>query len=199
MRGRTGLTAVVFAALLMTILAACAGGTPAAGEAPRQPAAAVQPQPAAPAVDPSAPSMPSMPSTSGQAVAVPAAPGAMMEKPKLGGIMRVGHRADPTWDNTVSTSYSVVLLTASMYGDKNLMRNCRDEAIRMCPGLAESWETNDDFSQWTFKIRDGVVWHDGTPLVAEDVTFWLDLFYNGVTVGDNVRPAGECPRGIWQH
>ena len=192
MRGRTGLTAVVFAALLMTVLAACAGGAPAAGEAPQQPAAAVQPQPAAPAADPSAPSMPSMPSTSGQAVAVPAAPGAMMEKPKLGGIMRVGHRADPTWDNTVSTSYSVVLLTASMYGDKNLMRNCRDEAIRMCPGLAESWETNDDFSQWTFKIRDGVVWHDGTPLVADDVTFWLDLFYNGVTVGDNVRPPGNA-------
>jgi peptide/nickel transport system substrate-binding protein len=34
------------------------------------------------------------------------------------------------------------------------------------PSLAESWESNDDLSTWTFHIRQGVVFHDGAPLDA---------------------------------
>ena len=60
----------------------------------------------------------------------------------------------------------------------------------MCPGIAESWESNADFSVWTFKIRDGVKWHDGTPFTADDVTFWMNLFVNGATVGDKTRLPG---------
>src|SRR5262249_28113654 len=33
--------------------------------------------------------------------------------------------------------------------------------------LAESWESNDDKSVWTFHIRQGVTFQDGTPLDAE--------------------------------
>jgi peptide/nickel transport system substrate-binding protein len=35
--------------------------------------------------------------------------------------------------------------------------------------LAESWEANDDKSVWTFRLRPGVVFHDGTPCDAEAV------------------------------
>ncbi len=35
--------------------------------------------------------------------------------------------------------------------------------------LATEWTPNDDASQWTFKLREGVTWHDGTPLTAADV------------------------------
>lgn len=42
------------------------------------------------------------------------------------------------------------------------------------PGLAESWEVSDDGLVWTFKIRDGVTFHDGTPLTAEDVAWSLN-------------------------
>ena len=35
------------------------------------------------------------------------------------------------------------------------------------PVLAESWSANEDQSVWTFRIRDGVTFHDGTPLDAE--------------------------------
>ena len=56
--------------------------------------------------------------------------------------------------------------------------------------LAESWEVNDSFTVWTFKARDGVVWHDGVPFSAEDIAFWTDLFFDGVTVGDRTRQAG---------
>lgn len=39
------------------------------------------------------------------------------------------------------------------------------------PGAAESWESNDDFTEWTFHLRKDGKWSDGTPLTAEDFTF----------------------------
>ncbi|MGD9049307.1 MAG: ABC transporter substrate-binding protein [Anaerolineae bacterium] len=42
------------------------------------------------------------------------------------------------------------------------------------PGLAESWQVSDDGLVWTFKIRDGVTFNDGTPLTAEDVAWSLN-------------------------
>lgn len=37
------------------------------------------------------------------------------------------------------------------------------------PWLAESWTSNEDSTEWTFNLRDGVTFHDGTPLNAEAV------------------------------
>lgn len=42
------------------------------------------------------------------------------------------------------------------------------------PGLAESWEISSDGTVYTFKLRDGVTFHDGTTMDAEDVKFSLD-------------------------
>ena len=46
-----------------------------------------------------------------------------------------------------------------------------DENLEMQPALAESWEVSPDELTWTFRLRDGVVFHDGTPLTADDVVF----------------------------
>jgi len=46
------------------------------------------------------------------------------------------------------------------------------------PGLAESWEADDAGTAWTFKIREGVTFHDGEPLDAEAVCFNFDRWYN---------------------
>ncbi|MDQ3161266.1 MAG: ABC transporter substrate-binding protein [Actinomycetota bacterium] len=46
------------------------------------------------------------------------------------------------------------------------------------PGLAESWEADDAGTTWTFKIREGVTFHDGEPLDAEAVCFNFDRWYN---------------------
>ena len=46
-----------------------------------------------------------------------------------------------------------------------------DENLEMVPSLAESWEVSDDGLTYTFTLRDGVTWHDGTPLTASDVVY----------------------------
>jgi ABC-type transport system substrate-binding protein len=41
------------------------------------------------------------------------------------------------------------------------------------PALAETWEASDDLTQWTFNLRPGVKFHDGSDLDAQDVvTSW---------------------------
>ncbi|MFI2363650.1 ABC transporter substrate-binding protein [Promicromonospora sp. NPDC019610] len=39
------------------------------------------------------------------------------------------------------------------------------------PSVATAWTPNDDFTEWTFTLRDDVVFHNGEPLTAEDVAF----------------------------
>jgi peptide/nickel transport system substrate-binding protein len=42
----------------------------------------------------------------------------------------------------------------------------------LVPGLATEWHVNpDDHTQWTFKLRDGVTFHDGTPFTADAVVW----------------------------
>ncbi|UWS00328.1 ABC transporter substrate-binding protein [Phaeobacter inhibens] len=42
------------------------------------------------------------------------------------------------------------------------------------PGLAQSWEISEDGLSYTFTLQDGVTFHDGTTMDAEDVKFSLD-------------------------
>jgi peptide/nickel transport system substrate-binding protein len=46
------------------------------------------------------------------------------------------------------------------------------------PGLAESWEPNEDGTVWTFAIRPDVTFHDGTALTGEAVCANFDRWYN---------------------
>lgn len=39
------------------------------------------------------------------------------------------------------------------------------------PRVAESWESTDGGTTWTYKIRQGITFHDGTPLTADDVVW----------------------------
>lgn len=47
----------------------------------------------------------------------------------------------------------------------------RDENLEFQPELAESWEINEDHTSVTFKLREGITWHDGEPFTADDVVF----------------------------
>lgn len=48
-----------------------------------------------------------------------------------------------------------------------------DMNLKPIPSLAESWSTSADGKTVTFKLREGVVWHDGKPFSSADVQFSL--------------------------
>jgi oligopeptide transport system substrate-binding protein len=50
------------------------------------------------------------------------------------------------------------------------------ETALAVPGVAESWEANEDGTQYTFYLREDAVWSDGVPITADDVVYsWLRL------------------------
>ncbi len=51
-------------------------------------------------------------------------------------------------------------------------------ATTVAPSLAESWEVNDTATEWTFKLRQGVTFQDGTPFNADAVIFNFDVWRN---------------------
>lgn len=46
-----------------------------------------------------------------------------------------------------------------------------DKDGNAAPGAAESWEVSEDGKTYTFKLRDGLKWSDGTPLTSEDFVY----------------------------
>lgn len=99
--------------------------------------------------------------------AVGAAQDADAPPPQSGGEITVSIVAEPPgWDPTVSTSQEIARVT---YGNvyEGLVMLSRDGEI--VPALAESWEVSEDGLTWTFTLREGVTYHDGSDFTAEDV------------------------------
>jgi peptide/nickel transport system substrate-binding protein len=46
-----------------------------------------------------------------------------------------------------------------------------DEDLSMKPALAERWKVSEDRLTWTFTLREGVTWHDGSKFGADDVVY----------------------------
>src|SRR3954451_11352639 len=56
--------------------------------------------------------------------------------------------------------------------DQHVPKNSLDTIV---PELTTSWSWNEDKTQLTFKLREGVRWHDGKPFTARDVQCTWDL------------------------
>lgn len=65
---------------------------------------------------------------------------------------------------------------------------------QVVPGLAESWTSSPDGLVWTFKLKPGVKFHDGTPLNAQAVKFSFDRMVDPETKS---RQAGVALRGFY--
>jgi peptide/nickel transport system substrate-binding protein len=57
-----------------------------------------------------------------------------------------------------------------------------DEELVMRPRLAESWEVNEDGSEWTFHLRPGTRWSDGEPFTAHDFQWWYENHLLNTTI-----------------
>jgi peptide/nickel transport system substrate-binding protein len=65
------------------------------------------------------------------------------------------------------------------------------------PGLAESWEVSDDGLEYTFNIRQGVTFHDGTELDAEAVEYNIRRMWDESAPQYNATAAGQTVY-VWQ-
>lgn len=81
------------------------------------------------------------------------------------------HKASGDWENRVIGDYIEGLLT----------ENAKAEAI---PGQAESWDISEDGTVYTFHLRDGIQWSDGTPVTAGDFVFAFQRLFNPATAAD---------------
>ncbi|MCC7080496.1 MAG: hypothetical protein IT530_07480 [Burkholderiales bacterium] len=114
---------------------------------------------------------------------------------KSGGILKAYHRETPpsgsiheeSTHSTV-TPYMAVYNNLVMF-DQHKPVNSLDTIV---PDLATEWTWNADKTQLTFKLRQGVKWHDGKPFTAKDVKCTWDLILG------NAKPAlRKNPRKIW--
>src|SRR5499426_568185 len=73
-----------------------------------------------------------------------------------------------------------------------------DPDMTPTPELAESWSISPDGLTWTFKLRQGVKWHDGQEFTSADVKFSFDRLLEKSAAGksdfnavDKIEPAGK--------
>src|ERR687889_191824 len=93
-------------------------------------------------------------------------------------------------------TYSVVVPIMGVMNNLVLFRQDKEQNSldNIVPDLAESWSWSEDGKQLTFKLRQGVKWHDGKPFTAADVRCTFDLIQG--TAKDRLRGK---PRKDWYH
>ena len=105
------------------------------------------------------------PGGSAPATASPAAPSPTASGPQ---VLKVAATANvTTWDPIKSFS-TEALYMANLY-EPLLWINPPSASEKFTPALATSWETSPDGLTWTFKLRDGVKFHDGETMNADAV------------------------------
>ena len=114
---------------------------------------------------------------------------------KPGGILHILHRDSPPSmsiheEATISTSMPMmgVFNNLVMFDAKEK----QNKLTNIVPDLAESWSWNADKTKLTFKLRQGVTWHDGKPFTARDVQCtWNKL------MGKDPDDFRKNPRASW--
>ena len=152
---RALLRAAAFGSAAIGLLA-CTPATPASPTAPAT-SPTEAPRPAttvAPAAQPTA--------------APAAAAGQPGGAPRRGGeLVYVVSAEPPSFDGHRETTFAVIHPVSPHYS--TLARFDPDNYPRVVGDLAESWTISPDNLTYTFKLRDGVKFHDGSPLTSRDV------------------------------
>ena len=100
---------------------------------------------------------------------------------KQGGTLSIFHRYSPA-NMSIHEEGTVSVVAPIMPVFNNLVLfNQREKQNRLdniVPDLADSWSWSEDGKDLTFKLHEGVKWHDGKPFTAADVKCTWDLLQN---------------------
>ncbi|MGE0725557.1 MAG: ABC transporter substrate-binding protein, partial [Alphaproteobacteria bacterium] len=117
------------------------------------------------------------------------------QAPKDGGILKFYHRDSPASasiheESSFSTNapFMSIFNNLVMY-KQDVPQNSMDSII---PDLATSWSWSADRKTLTFKLREGVKWHDGKPFTSADVKCTWDLLQ-----GKSKDSFRKNPREAW--
>ena len=67
---------------------------------------------------------------------------------------------DPIWTTAFITRNHGYMVYDTLFA--------KDEKLQIQPQMVDKWTVSDDKLTWTFTLRDGLEWHDGKPVLAED-------------------------------
>src|SRR4030095_14731312 len=119
---------------------------------------------------------------------------ALAQTPKPGGVFISAQNNEATGlDPQLVPAFSRSRRSPMMYNQ--LVRF--DGDMNPVPELAESWEVSKDGLSWTFKLRQGVKFHDGQEMTSADVKFTFDRLFDkspgksDFIAVDKVEPAGK--------
>jgi len=107
------------------------------------------------------------------AAAQPEATTAPVEAPTPSAILKVGWAGSPDTLNPGTAVLSEAYTLFELVYDSMYQLNLDGTYT---PELAESVDVSDDGTVWTFHIRDGFTFHDGTPLTANDIAFSYNYY-----------------------
>ena len=110
--------------------------------------------------------------------------------PKYGGTVRMSAYADTKdWDPLGSASLSSVISYSQLYNQ--IVQFDTTNTQEVVGDLAESWELSPDGKQYTFRIREGINWHDGTPFTVDDIIYSMHRY------GNPCNATGRS--GLWRN
>jgi peptide/nickel transport system substrate-binding protein len=89
---------------------------------------------------------------------------------KRGGILQVSF-SDSSTDESLDPALSELNNDSFYTGQIYEGLTVADTEWGVHPVLAEKWEPNEDASEWTFTLRQGVTFHDGTPFTSKDAAY----------------------------
>src|ERR1700758_3570455 len=110
---------------------------------------------------------------------------------KQGGILKMGHFDSPASMSLLEES--TIAVNRPMSGVFNNLVMYKQDVPQnsmksIVPELATGWSWNEEGTELTFPLRQGVKWHDGKPFTAADVKCTLDLLQGHGTGKLRINP-----------